>query len=257
MHDHTGNFDTAIDGVNTPELQQADNDYAVGLLVQKIASSRYANNTLVFVIEDDSQDGADHVDSHRTVAFVAGAWVKQGALVSTRVQHHRLRAHDRGGPRAPAAEPQRRAREADGRRLHDDARGRGASPPTPSAYLYGTQLPLPPKPAGLVVPQVDPRRDVLGRRSRRAWTSRPRTASTSAHYNRITLDRADGRQALSRRRRPDWTCARTARSSSRSTGSADEAGGGSHRPAEPHARAVTPGRSSATGRSRMITGAMR
>jgi len=43
MHDHTGNFGTAIAGVNTPELQQADNDYAVGLLVQTISSSIYAN----------------------------------------------------------------------------------------------------------------------------------------------------------------------------------------------------------------------
>jgi len=84
MHDHTGSFNTAIDGVNTPELMQADNDYAVGLLVQKIANSkRYANNTLIFVVEDDSQDGPDHVDSHRSVAFVAGAYVKRHTLVST------------------------------------------------------------------------------------------------------------------------------------------------------------------------------
>lgn len=61
----------------------ADNDYAVGLLIQKISKSVYANNTLIFVIEDDAQDGGDHVDSHRSIAFVAGAYVKQGALVST------------------------------------------------------------------------------------------------------------------------------------------------------------------------------
>lgn len=83
MHDHTGNFATAIDGVNTPEIQQADNDYAVGLLVEKISRSKYADDTLIFIIEDDAQDGGDHVDSHRTVAFVAGAFVRQGALVST------------------------------------------------------------------------------------------------------------------------------------------------------------------------------
>jgi YVTN family beta-propeller protein len=83
MHDHTGNFGTAIAGVNTPELQQADNDYAVGLLVQTIANSQYKDNTLIFVIEDDSQDGADHVDSHRSIAFIAGPYVKQGAVVST------------------------------------------------------------------------------------------------------------------------------------------------------------------------------
>ena len=42
MHDHTGNYSAAIDGVNTPDLEVADNDYAVGLLVQKIANSPYA-----------------------------------------------------------------------------------------------------------------------------------------------------------------------------------------------------------------------
>jgi YVTN family beta-propeller protein len=84
MHDHTGNFSTAIDGVNTPELQQADNDYAVGLLVDKIAHSAYASDTLVFVTEDDSQDGPDHVDTHRSTGYIVGPYVKQGAVVSTR-----------------------------------------------------------------------------------------------------------------------------------------------------------------------------
>jgi YVTN family beta-propeller protein len=84
MHDHTGNFSTAIDGVNTPELQTADNDYAVGLIVETVAKSKlYHDNTLVFVVEDDAQDGPDHVDAHRSIAFVAGQYVKQGAVVST------------------------------------------------------------------------------------------------------------------------------------------------------------------------------
>ena len=83
MHDHTSNFGTAIDGVNTPEIQTADNDYAVGRIVEKVAKSkRYSGNTLVFVVEDDSQDGPDHVDAHRSIAFVAGPYVKQGAVVS-------------------------------------------------------------------------------------------------------------------------------------------------------------------------------
>jgi hypothetical protein len=83
MHDHTGNFSTAIDLVNTPDRDQADNDYAVGLLVQKIANSPvYKNNTLIFVVEDDAQDGGDHIDSHRTTAYVAGAYVRN-AVVST------------------------------------------------------------------------------------------------------------------------------------------------------------------------------
>jgi hypothetical protein len=84
MNDHTGTFDKALDGVNTPELQQADNDYAVGLLVEKIANSPYRANTLIFVLEDDSQDGPDHVDAHRSTAYLVGPYVKQGTVVSTR-----------------------------------------------------------------------------------------------------------------------------------------------------------------------------
>ena len=83
-HDHTGNFGTAIYGVNTPELQVADNDYAVGLVASAVAHSPYAKNTLIFVIEDDAQDGADHVDAHRSTAFVIGPYVKHGAIDSTR-----------------------------------------------------------------------------------------------------------------------------------------------------------------------------
>ncbi len=83
-HDHFGSFGTAQYGVNTPGLQMADNDYAVGLLVQKIANSPYKDNTLIFVIEDDAQNGPDHVDAHRSIAFVAGPYVKQGAVVSER-----------------------------------------------------------------------------------------------------------------------------------------------------------------------------
>jgi DNA-binding beta-propeller fold protein YncE len=83
MHDHTGNFSTALNAVNTVELQQSDNDYAVGALVQRLANSQYADDTLVFVLEDDAQDGADHVDAHRSIFFVAGPFVKHGAVVST------------------------------------------------------------------------------------------------------------------------------------------------------------------------------
>jgi YVTN family beta-propeller protein len=83
-HDHTGSFSSALGGVNTPELQQADNDYAVGLLVQAVANSPYAKDTLIIIIEDDSQDGADHVDSHRATTYFVGPYVKQRAVVSAR-----------------------------------------------------------------------------------------------------------------------------------------------------------------------------
>ena len=82
-HDHTGSFNVALGGVNTPELQQADNDYAVGLLVQTLANSPYAKDTLIIIIEDDSQDGADHVDSHRATTYFVGPYVRQHAVVST------------------------------------------------------------------------------------------------------------------------------------------------------------------------------
>ena len=82
-HDHTGSFTSALAGVNTPELQQADNDYAVGLVVQAVAHSPYASNTLIIIIEDDCQDGADHVDSHRATTYFVGPYVKQQAVVST------------------------------------------------------------------------------------------------------------------------------------------------------------------------------
>lgn len=80
-HDHFGSFGTASFGVNTPELQIADDDYSVGLVVDTIAHSRYANNTLIFVIEDDPQDGADHVSGDRSLAFIIGPYVKQGGAV--------------------------------------------------------------------------------------------------------------------------------------------------------------------------------
>ena len=152
MHDHTGNFDTAIDGVNTPEIQQADNDYAVGLLVEKVANSKYANDTLIFIIEDDAQDGADHVDSHRSVAFVAGAYVKQGALVSTQyntIDFVRTIEEVLGLPpmnmNDALAKPM-----AD---IFNTKPSPWSFTATPSALLYNTQLPLPPKSAGLIVPK--------------------------------------------------------------------------------------------------------
>lgn len=83
-HDHMGSFGTALGGVNTPETQQADCDLALGLMIEAVANSRYAADTLFIVTEDDVQDGPDHVDSHRGTAFVVGPYVKKGAVISTR-----------------------------------------------------------------------------------------------------------------------------------------------------------------------------
>jgi hypothetical protein len=83
-HDHTGSFGSALAGVNTPETQQADCDLSTGRMVEAVANSPYAADTLIFVVEDDVQDGPDHVDSHRGPALVVGPYVKQGAVVRTR-----------------------------------------------------------------------------------------------------------------------------------------------------------------------------
>ena len=152
MHDHTGNYDTAIDGVNTPETQVADNDYAVGLLIQKIANSIYANDTLIFVIEDDAQDGGDHVDSHRSIAFVAGAYVKQRELISTpynTIDFVRTIEEVLGLPPMNLNDALARPM-AD---IFNTTPSPWSFNAAPSPMLYTTKLPLPPKPAGLVAPR--------------------------------------------------------------------------------------------------------
>jgi YVTN family beta-propeller protein len=80
-HDHMGSFGTALGGFNTPETQQAECDYALGLMVEAVANSPFADDTLIVAIEDDVQDGPDHVDSHRGTIFFAGPYVKQGGEV--------------------------------------------------------------------------------------------------------------------------------------------------------------------------------
>lgn len=82
-HDHFGNFNNAVAGLNTAELQMADNDYALGLLVERISKSPQWKETAIVVIEDDSQNGPDHVDSHRSLAYIISPYSKRGALIST------------------------------------------------------------------------------------------------------------------------------------------------------------------------------
>jgi YVTN family beta-propeller protein len=67
-------------GFPTPQFMVADNDYAVGRLVEAVSSSVYWKDTAIFVVEDDAQSGPDHVDSHRSVALVISAYNKPGAL---------------------------------------------------------------------------------------------------------------------------------------------------------------------------------
>ncbi len=56
----------------------SDNDYATGLVVEAISNSKFWKDTAIFIVEDDPQQGADHVDYHRSILVVASPWAKRG-----------------------------------------------------------------------------------------------------------------------------------------------------------------------------------
>jgi YVTN family beta-propeller protein len=70
-------------GFPTPRAAVADNDLALGRIVEAISKSRYWKESAIFVTEDDSQDGVDHVDGHRTVGLVISPYTKHGHVEST------------------------------------------------------------------------------------------------------------------------------------------------------------------------------
>ena len=65
----------------TPQFYVADNDYAVGLMVEALSNSVYWKDTAIVMVEDDAQDGPDHVDAHRSVALFVSAYNRPGQLV--------------------------------------------------------------------------------------------------------------------------------------------------------------------------------
>ena len=68
-------------GLPTPQFMVAENDYAVGRLIEAVSTSPYWKDTAVFILEDDAQDGPDHVDAHRSPALVVSAYNRPGTLV--------------------------------------------------------------------------------------------------------------------------------------------------------------------------------
>jgi hypothetical protein len=72
-----------IPGAYTPAAMVASNDYAVGMLVDRVTHSKYWATTAIFIIEDDAQDGPDHVDARRTPGLVISPYVKRGKVDST------------------------------------------------------------------------------------------------------------------------------------------------------------------------------
>jgi len=78
MTDHTAG---GAPGFPTPAAEVADNDLATGRIIDSISHSPFWKDTAIFVIEDDTQNGVDHVDGHRNVAMIASPYARQGAIV--------------------------------------------------------------------------------------------------------------------------------------------------------------------------------
>lgn len=70
-------------GRPSPFAHVADNDLALGMFIEYLSKSSVWNESAVFVVEDDAQNGSDHVDAHRSIAFVAGGFVKRGFVDHT------------------------------------------------------------------------------------------------------------------------------------------------------------------------------
>ena len=79
-NDHT--YGTTLDK-HTPVALVADNDLALGRFVEAVSRSKFWPQTAIFVVEDDAQNGPDHVDAHRTVALVISPYTKRGSVDST------------------------------------------------------------------------------------------------------------------------------------------------------------------------------
>jgi DNA-binding beta-propeller fold protein YncE len=81
--DHTGG---TRPNFARPEANVADNDLALGRVVDAVSHSPYWNDTAIFVVEDDAQDGADHIDAHRSIAFAISKY-SPGSLAQPYVDH--------------------------------------------------------------------------------------------------------------------------------------------------------------------------
>lgn len=78
--DHTSG---TTPGYSTPKACFADNDLALGQIVEGLTHSKFWKNMLIFVVEDDAQAGLDHVDGHRAVALAISPYIRRGAIDST------------------------------------------------------------------------------------------------------------------------------------------------------------------------------
>ncbi|MEA2353811.1 MAG: hypothetical protein QOJ14_2225, partial [Thermoleophilaceae bacterium] len=74
-------------GTRTPDALVRDTDQAIGQFVHEVSHSPIWPYTAIFIVQDDAQDGADHVEGHRMTTFLASPYAKHGAVVSTHYDH--------------------------------------------------------------------------------------------------------------------------------------------------------------------------
>lgn len=80
----------AAPGASTPRAMVADNDLALGQIVEALTKSKFWPKMAIFVVEDDAQNGVDHVDGHRTTAFVVSPYARRGHIDSTFYAHQSM-----------------------------------------------------------------------------------------------------------------------------------------------------------------------
>ncbi len=80
VNDHTSG---TRPGMQTPRAAVADNDLALGQIIEAISHSKFWKETCILITEDDPQNGLDHIDGHRTVGFVISPYTKRGEVIST------------------------------------------------------------------------------------------------------------------------------------------------------------------------------
>jgi hypothetical protein len=79
-NDHTAGTSR---GKPTPTAYMAENDLAFGRVVEAVSRSKFWASTAIFVVEDDAQNGSDHIDAHRTIAYVISPYVRKHTVDST------------------------------------------------------------------------------------------------------------------------------------------------------------------------------
>ena len=170
-------------GTLRPRACVASNDLALGRIVEAVTQSKFWPETAIFVIEDDAQNGPDHVDAHRTVGLVISPYTKRKHLDSTQYSTVSMIRTMELILGLPPLTPVRRGGPADVRLVHRPGRPRAVHPRAgPDRPERGRTPPRPMAPIG-----------------RPGWTSTSTTGSTTSSSTRSSGGRSRGRTPRSPR----------------------------------------------------------